>query len=180
MRPEGSSQLLFIRPCSVNLSMNKKTQSKKITHALSHLHRREPYKKAEQPKFCVSNLLTTTAQQPFPTQCFTEAARRPGSSPCVYCQTQDHCFGFCPLFWGAPLPLLLFLKCKQGKRSGWRVGMGQGGTGEEMGNRWVRGRGVRRSGAEGQWKGHGFITHYIKVWACFSSLSAFALVGDGG
>lgn len=41
-------------------------------------------KETEQPKFCVANLLTTTAQQPSPTQCFTEAVHRPGSSPYVF------------------------------------------------------------------------------------------------
>lgn len=122
--------------------------------------------KAEQSTFCTPNLLTTTAQQPFPTHRCTEAVHRPDSSPCVYCQTQGHCFCFCPLFWGAPIPLLLFLKHKQGK------GVGGGWTRDRgaQERRWAiaeqRGRGLGRSRVEGRWREHS-VNKDGEVSGCF-------------
>lgn len=88
-----------------------------FAHAAGLLHLREPYKK-QNLKFCVPNLLTTTAKQPFPTQCYTEEVHRL-QSVCLLSDSRPLLFVSVLFSEEPPVLLMLFLKCKQGKGSGW-------------------------------------------------------------
>lgn len=164
--------------------MHQKTKSKKITHALSLLHFRESYKKPEKPTFWVQ-----------PTHHYSQATfsyavfywGRSQARLRSMCLLSDSrlLFLFLSSLLRSPVPSVAIFKMQAGKRSGWRVDMGQGGTGEEMGNRWVEKEwslgpvegSCCQKGGWGVGMFGGFITYYMNVWACFPFLSALALVG---
>lgn len=85
------------------------------------------------------NLLTTANKRLFHTQCLPQACHK--LLQCVFTVGLEASVCFCPLLWGAPVPLLLFLHCTLSGRRGRRVDSGRG-------QKWGQDRGDWGEGTE--------------------------------